>query len=133
MWLKNWLERWLRESRKAQLVSHEHYLRNYQLIEQITCTEQFKSIKRNQLESPIKLDFFKILPKKFERLTGHTLIESSSANRTNIDQEINLFKLNENYLKCSNSVISLNRLTYRLIDTILIIWIVLISCQSHYL
>lgn len=107
LWLSNWLERWLRDSRKAQLVSHEHYLKNYQLLDQLTCRQTHKSVQPNPLESAIKLDFLKLLP---SALSGPvpSSVESPAANDTG--QVVSLFSLDGDQMKCSNSACSIGGL-----------------------
>ena len=120
LWLSNWLERWLRDSRKAQLVSHEHYLKNYQLLDQLTCSQPHKLVKPNRLESAIKLDFLKLLPGGFELSGQAPGSVESPANSTG--QVISLFSLNADELKCSNSARSIGELVNALLTAITFIF-----------
>lgn len=107
LWMKNWMERWLRESRKAQLINHEHYLKNYQNVEQVTCTEkEIKKFKHSRIESPIKLDFLKLLPYTLDMKETNKIEHLDKK----VNREVGIINLNGNDLKCSTSSSTLNEL-----------------------
>ena len=104
------------------MVSHEHYLRNYQLLDQLTCSQPYRPVNANRLESAIKLDFLKLLPGGLE-LLGPTA-GSIETPQNSTGQSISLFSLNGDELKCSNSASSISRFAAALLGAVTLIhWI----------